>query len=91
MKKILKGVVVSNKMEGTAVVRIERRIFHERYKKFIVKTKRLAVDISGLKVSLGDNVCIERAKRMSKTKSWRLVNVLTGIEGVSLTKKWDPL
>jgi small subunit ribosomal protein S17 len=78
MQGVLKGVVVSDKMDGTVVVCVEQRKFHIRYKKLIVRTKRLAVDKNGLTVFLGDRVCIERAKRMSKTKSWRLVNILSG-------------
>ena len=89
MQKVLKGVVVSNKMDGTVVVRVEQRKFHTRYKKLIVRTKRLAVDRNGLTVSLGDRVCIKRTKRMSKTKNWRLVSILSEFERSSTGKKWD--
>ena len=67
------GVVVSDKMKNTVIVSVNNRIFHKRYKKVILKTKRYAVhDVNGI-ASVGDEVFIRKTKPISKTKKWEII------------------
>jgi small subunit ribosomal protein S17 len=73
--KILKGVVTSTKMEKTAVVLVERIKAHPLYKKrFRVKKKYHAHDEIGVKE--GDQVKIQSCRPISKTKRWRVIEVI---------------
>ena len=76
-RKIRVGTVVSDRMEKTLVVAIERTSRHPLYRKVIRRTKRYHVhDPDGLG-TLGDVVRIEECRPVSRTKRWRLVEVLT--------------
>ncbi|HID93479.1 MAG TPA: 30S ribosomal protein S17 [bacterium (Candidatus Stahlbacteria)] len=76
MKKRLKGKVISNKMNKTVMVSIERRVFHPLYKKIIRKRTKLAChDEHGI-AKPGDEVLIEETRPISKTKHFRIVKVL---------------
>ena len=76
-RKIRVGTVVSDRMEKTLVVAIERTSRHPLYRKVIRRTKRYHVhDPDGLG-TLGDIVRIEECRPVSRTKRWRLVEVLT--------------
>ena len=76
-RKTRLGTVVSDRMEQTLVVAIERTSRHPLYRKVIRRTKRYHVhDPEGLG-TLGDIVRIEECRPISRTKSWRLVEVLT--------------
>ena len=76
-RKIRVGTVVSDRMEKTLVVAIERTSRHPLYRKVIRRTKRYHVhDPDGLG-TLGDIVRIEECRPISRTKRWRLVEVLT--------------
>lgn len=73
-KRRLKGKVVSNKMEKTVVIVVERVFAHPTYKKRVRVTKRYkAHDEVGAKV--GDEVMIEETRPLSKDKRWRVVEV----------------
>jgi len=75
MKKIFKGIVVSDKMTGTASVRIESVKIHPKYGKRIKSHKKLLVDnAQGAKV--GQTVIIESTKPISKNKFFRITEVL---------------
>ncbi len=71
-KRILQGVVVSDKMTNTVTVRVERKIKHPLYNKIIRRSKKYAAhDESGCKI--GDVVRIIESKPISKTKRWAVV------------------
>ena len=73
-KRILKGVVVSNKQEKTVVVRVSRQVRHPLYKKIIKRSKKYSVHDETNKYKIGDNVMIEECKPYSKSKKWVVVN-----------------
>ncbi len=74
-RKIRTGVVVSDKMTKTVVVRLTRRFAHELYGKQVTRTKRVSVhDERGAKV--GDTVRIMETRPLSKTKRWRGVEIV---------------
>lgn len=73
---ILHGKVLSNKMNKTIVVAIERFVKHKSYGKFIKRTTKLHVHDEQNKCSIGDIVSIKECRPISKTKSWVLVNII---------------
>jgi small subunit ribosomal protein S17 len=70
------GEVVSNKMAKTIVVRVERRLRHPRFKKVITRYRKLYAHDEKQEARPGDRVRIEETRPLSKTKSWRLVEVV---------------
>ena len=75
-RKVVVGVVLSDKMQKTIVVRSEWRVKHPRYGKIMThSTKRKAHDEKGL-AKKGDIVEISESRPLSKTKRWRLVRVV---------------
>ena len=77
-KRTLTGVVVSDKMEKTAVVVIERRLPHPLYKKIIKRTKKIKADTSGFEVKVGQPVKIESTRPISHDKNFKVVEILKG-------------
>ena len=73
--RTMQGVVVSNGMEKSIVVSIERFIKHSKYKKFIKKSTKLMAHDADNTAGVGDKVTIAECKPMSKNKSWALVSV----------------
>jgi small subunit ribosomal protein S17 len=72
-KRILQGVVVSDKQNKTVVVKVERRFTHPLFQKTVRRTKHYhAHDESGV-FKVGDNVTIEETAPISKLKRWRVV------------------
>jgi small subunit ribosomal protein S17 len=75
-RKVRTGVVVSDKMERTVVVQLTRRFAHSLYGKQITRTKRVcAHDEKGAKA--GDTVRLMETRPLSKTKRWRVVEIVT--------------
>ncbi|GHU02438.1 30S ribosomal protein S17 [Alphaproteobacteria bacterium] len=71
-KRILQGVVVSDKMEKTVVINVVRRVMHPLYKKFITRSKKYhAHDETGAKT--GQTVKIVECAPISRTKTWQVV------------------
>ncbi len=70
------GVVVSNKMEKSIVVEIERREKHPIYGKFIKKTSRFMAHDEKNDCNIGDTVRIMETRPLSKRKCWRLVEII---------------
>jgi small subunit ribosomal protein S17 len=70
------GEVVSNKMTKTIVVRVERRFPHARYKKIVTAYKKFYAHDEKNEAKVGDRVRIEETRPLSKTKCWRLVEVV---------------
>ena len=75
-KRILQGVVVSDKQDKTIVVKVERRIAHPLYRKFIKRSKKYHAHDEDNQCNAGDLVLIEECRPMSRSKSWRVVKVL---------------
>ena len=75
-RKSRTGLVVSDKMEKTVVVAIERRVPHPIYGKMITRTKRLKVHDEENSAKTGDTVRIVETRPLSKDKRWRLVEIV---------------
>ena len=75
-RKVREGLVVSNRMEKTAVVASVDRVRHRRYAKTVQRTTRLHVHDEGNDLNIGDRVRVQETRPLSKTKRWRLVEVL---------------
>ncbi|WP_367682466.1 30S ribosomal protein S17 [Buchnera aphidicola] len=74
--RILQGRVISNKMQKSAIVLIERFVKHKIYKKFIKKTTKLNIHDKNNECSVGDLIDIKESKPISKTKSWILFRIV---------------
>lgn len=72
-RRILQGVVVSDKQDKTVVVEVERRFKHPLYKKFIKRSKKYAAHDENNQFKTGDAVKIVETKPISKNKSWEVV------------------
>ncbi len=72
-KRILQGVVVSDKMDKTVVVKVERRVMHPIYKKFIRRSKKYSAHDELNQFKIGDVVRIRECRPLSKTKSWEVL------------------
>ncbi len=70
------GKVVSNKMEKSITVTIERRVKHPMYGKYFYKTKKLMAHDETNTAGIGDIVKIQETRPLSKLKRWRLVEVI---------------
>jgi small subunit ribosomal protein S17 len=70
------GVVVSDKMNSTAVVRVERLTKHPKYKKVIKKSETFKAHNEANKAKSGDKVKINETRPMSKDKRWRITEIL---------------
>jgi len=70
------GVVVSNKMDKSITVAVERRVKHPMYGKFVQKTKKYHAHDENGECGIGDTVKIMETRPLSKTKRWRLVNII---------------
>ena len=69
-KRVLQGVVVSDKQNKTIVVKVERRYTHPLLKKTVRRTKNYHAHDEGRACKVGDQVWIEESKPISKLKSW---------------------
>ena len=69
-KRILQGVVVSDACDKTVIVRVERRVMHPVYKKFIMRSKKYAAHDEQNLVKGGETVRIEESRPISKRKRW---------------------
>lgn len=76
MKRQLEGVVVSNKMDKTAVVMVERLVKHSLYKKYIKRRAKYAAHDEGNACDIGDKVLITESRPLSRTKKWRISQII---------------
>jgi small subunit ribosomal protein S17 len=76
LRKERVGVVVSNKMDKSITVEIERRVKHPIYGKFVKKTSRFMAHDDTNDCNIGDTVRISETRPMSKNKCWRLVEII---------------
>ena len=75
-RQSLTGLVVSDKMEKTVVVAIERRVPHPVYGKMVTRTKRLKAHDEENSAKVGDTVRIVETRPLSKDKRWRVVEIV---------------
>jgi small subunit ribosomal protein S17 len=75
-RKVMTGTVVSDKMDKSVVVAVESRMPHPLYKKIVKKTKRYAVHDEENACSVGDVVRIMETRPLSRTKRWRVVEII---------------
>ena len=75
-RKLREGLVVSNKMDKTAVVAVVERVRHAKYGKFMMRTKKLYAHDETNDVNVGDRVSVMETRPLSKNKRWRVVEVL---------------
>ena len=75
-RKIRTGIVVSDKRENTVTVAIELQNPHPKYGKIVKKTRNLHVDDENFDSKIGDTVEIMETKPISKTKRWRVIEVI---------------
>ncbi len=76
LRRELVGRVVSDKMDKTITVLVERKIKHPLYKKYITRSKRYHAHDAENQCGVGDLVRIRASRPLSKIKRWRLVNVV---------------
>ena len=72
-RRVLEGQVVSDKMDKTVTVLVERRVMHPMYKKFVRSTSKFAAHDENNAFKVGDKVQIEECRPISKNKSWRVI------------------
>ena len=77
-KRILQGTVVSHACDKTVVVRVERRVMHPVYKKYVSRSKKYAAHDEDNRYRTGDTVRIEESRPISKRKSWMVIGALEG-------------
>ncbi len=75
-RKMREGVVVSNKMDKTIVVAVERKVSHKLYKKYFRLTSKFMAHDSENTCQIGDRVRIMETRPLSRRKRWRLIDVL---------------
>ena len=71
------GIVISNKMQKTIVVKIEDRYPHPIYSKTLVKTKKYLAHDESEQSNIGDQVLLHESRPLSKRKRWKLVEILS--------------
>ena len=79
-RKVLRGIVVSNKMDKTGVVEITRKVPHPLYKKVVTKTTRFKFHDENNECSIGDTVEVMETRPLSKDKYFRLIRVVEKVK-----------
>jgi small subunit ribosomal protein S17 len=75
-RKVREGIVVSDKMESTVVVAVSDRVRHPRFRKTVLRTKRLYAHDEKNEAKVGDLVRITETRPISKLKRWRLTEIV---------------
>ena len=75
-RKVREGTVVSDKMDSTVIVAVTERVRHSRYGKTVQRTTRLYAHDQANDAKMGDRVRIMETRPLSKTKRWRVTEVL---------------
>lgn len=76
IKRQLVGTVVSDKMDKTAVVQVERLVKHPLYKKYIRRRNKFAAHDNDNRCNIGDKVLITESRPISKLKRWRVTDII---------------
>jgi len=77
-KRRLRGRVVSDKMDKTVVVQVERKFKHPKYQKYITRIRKFAAHDETNACATGDTVVIEESRPLSRTKRWMVVERISG-------------
>ena len=72
-RRVMQGVVVSDKMDKTVTVKVERRVMHSLYKKFLRRSKKYSAHDENNACKVGDVVSIRECKPISKNKRWEVL------------------
>lgn len=80
IRKTRTGVVLSNKMDKTVVVAVERQVRHQAYKKYIKRTSKFKAHDEKNECQAGDLVKIVETRPLSKTKRWRVAEILEKVK-----------
>jgi small subunit ribosomal protein S17 len=80
LRKTKTGVVTSNKMAKTITVAVERKVKHPIYGKFVKKTTKFHAHDEKNECNIGDTVKIMESRPLSKTKRWRLVEIIEKVK-----------
>ncbi len=75
-RKLRVGVVVSDAMDKTVLVRIDRKMRHPLYKKTVARSSKLAAHDENNEAHVGDTVRVMETRPLSKTKHWRIVEIV---------------
>lgn len=75
-QKTLSGTVVSDKMDKTVTIMVERRVKHPVYGKYITRSTKFHAHDESNECGIGDRVVIEQCRPISKTKAWKLVKIV---------------
>ena len=75
-RKVREGIVSSSKMDRTLVIEVVERVRHPKYNKFVMHTKKLYAHDEANDANVGDRVRVMETRPLSKTKRWRLVEIL---------------
>jgi small subunit ribosomal protein S17 len=78
-KRILQGIVVSDVQSKTVIVRVDRRVMHPIYKKYVTRSKKYAAHDEDNQFHTGDAVSIEESRPISKRKTWVVLGAATGV------------
>ena len=76
-RRVLQGLVVSNKMDKSAIVAITSQVRHPQYGKFVRKTEKYVAHDETNQCTIGDIVSIVETRPLSRTKRWRIQKVIT--------------
>lgn len=72
-KRVMQGVIVSDKQDKTVTVLVERRVMHPLYKKYVKKSKKYAAHDEANSFKEGDQVSIRECRPLSKNKRWEVL------------------
>jgi small subunit ribosomal protein S17 len=75
-RKTFVGIVHSNRMHKTIIVKVERMVKHAQYGKYVKRTTKLYAHDEENKANIGDKVLVMSTRPLSKTKRWRLIEVI---------------
>ena len=75
-RKVVEGLVVSDKMDKTVVVAVEDRVQHPRYKKTLRRTNKIKAHDESNACGIGDRVLLMETRPLSASKRWRVVEIL---------------
>ena len=84
-KRILTGTVTSDKTDKTVTVKVERRVKHPLYGKIIKRSKKYHAHDETNEYIVGDKVRIEETKPISKTKTWKVIDLVVASKGTAVS------
>jgi small subunit ribosomal protein S17 len=90
-KKHQEGIVISNKMDKTVVVKVERLVRHLRYKRMVKRITKFYAHDEENKCEIGDKVLILETRPLSKLKRWKVVKIIEKSEGLPLEEEKEEI